>query len=57
MEADAVLQVTLAAHTAIVLSLSKDGRARIAVVRQQAHHWGCGYGRVGETHPRIPPSS
>ena len=41
MEADVVLQVTLAAHTAMVLSLSKDDRARIAVIRQ-AHHGDAG---------------
>src|SRR5437868_9310789 len=31
----------LAADAALVLSLSKDGRTRLAVVRQ-AHHWGGG---------------
>ena len=38
MEADVCCRY-LAAHTTLVLSLSKDGRTRIAVVRQ-AHHWG-----------------
>ena len=42
----ALLGENVAAHADFVLSFSKDGRVRVAVVRQ-AHHW------VGETLARL----